>query len=133
MIEIELLACHHISDQARAELKRAQCPVHSGVAGSPHGLLIVELQHGGWQSGDRSGLSIWGTRYEIEIISRALALVLQWDDERQGYRLVTRDEDGCMIYGDQVIRRDQGVEGGLVERPWLASDDGLGDIDEHPF
>lgn len=93
-IHIELLACKHISEAARSELKRAACPIHKDVPGLEADIEIVELHHGGWESGDRSGMSVWDTIREIQIVSLGLYLVYKWNDAANGMVLMKYEEDG---------------------------------------
>ncbi len=112
----ELLACKWISEKAREALKRAACPIHNGLLwGDFEDVKIVELHHGGYQEGDLNMLSVWGTPREIQIRSLDLYLSYCWDDEKDGYILEMFEEED--------------------EPPIdvLASDEPLGDLDEHPF
>ena len=108
-----LLACKHISDQARRELNRAECPIHEDVPGiEEDDLEIVELRYA--DEKDINCMYIWNVPVEIEIFSKNLHLFYSFD-EKEGYKL----------------------EGGkLVEEqpePAPTYDDDLGDLDGHPF
>jgi hypothetical protein len=55
------------------------------------GIEVVELQHAGKQ--DRQGTKDEkGVPHEIDIASRGLFLSYQWEEEIDGYSLVTYDE-----------------------------------------
>lgn len=110
----ELLACKRISDAARLELLRARCPIHKHVPGLDSDIEVVELQHGGWDAKDRSGMSVWDVPREIQIESRHLYLTYAWDDEVNGYALTVLNEEPYATVAE------------------VATDE-LGDLDEHPF
>lgn len=117
-IYIELLACKFISEAARKELERAACPVHKEVPGLDRDIEIVELQHSGWESRDRSGMSVWDVPREIQIVSRGLYLNYAWNDEVNGGALTLLEEEMR-----QAVYKEHNVE----------TNDYLGDLDEHPF
>lgn len=96
-VNTELLACKHISEQAKAELDRAGCTIHKEVPGLDTDILIVELhfldmKHVDGQA-DRSGYLVWDVPREIQIRSLGLYLSYQWSDEYNGYALRVWDEE----------------------------------------
>ncbi len=110
--ETMLLACKHISEPARKELKRAGCTIHKDVPGIDD-LEIVELRYEG--DADLNMMSVWGTPREIQIYSKNLHLFYGFEEE--GYKL----EGGKLV-------EDQEPE---PEYDDLLGD--LGDLDGHPF
>jgi hypothetical protein len=81
----KLLACKAISDQARAELKRAGCAVHKEVPGLDDDIEIVELRHNGDK--DLNVMSVWSVPREIQIASRNLHLLYTYNEQIKGYEL----------------------------------------------
>lgn len=112
-IETILLPARKISDAARQELQRACVTIHTGLLwGELSDVEIVELHH----FGERDGhiMFVWDVPREIQISSLNLYLHYHWSDKANGYVLELIDEPN-------------------TETPLPAVDEGLGDLDDHPF
>ena len=110
--ETMLLACKHISEPARKELKRAGCTIHKDVPGIDD-LEIVELRYEG--DADLNMMSVWGTPREIQIYSKNLHLFYGFEEE--GYKLE----------GGKLVEEQEEPE------PAPTYDDDLGDLEGFVF
>lgn len=118
-LHTELLACKFISEEARKDLKNAECEIFRDVPGLDSDIEIVELQHAGGK--DRSGMYVWDVPREIQIESRGLYLYYCWSDEYNGYALTVWDEEMRPALVAEKTTED------------AKDEESLGDLDAHPF
>jgi hypothetical protein len=112
-LNTKLLACKKISNDAYKMLRNARCEILKDVPGLDDGIEIVELQYAGYD--DLNMMSVWGTPREIQIHSRNIYLVCNYEKDIDGLSLITMDE--------------------AMQAPATSTstEDGLGPLDGHPF